>query len=58
MRLYSVDLHIAGLCEDPKEVLCGNYTEIVDVDGANIVKGLVLWEAPGSALFKNATLGM
>lgn len=50
-------LRHAGLCEDPREVLCSNYTDIHDVHGNDVIKGLILWESPGSVFFANATLG-
>ena len=50
-------MRLAGLCEDQREVLCRGYTKIQDAHGHDIIKGLILWESPGSAFFANATLG-
>ena len=49
--------HYAGGCNRPEEVYCGNYTELLDTSARDIIEGLVLWDAPGSVVFQNATLG-
>ena len=59
----SSQLHITclygciGLCEDPMEFLCPNYTEANQIHDADIIKGIIAWESLGSILMTNATLG-
>ena len=46
-----------GLCLDPTEFLCPNYTEANQENDTNVIKGIIAWESIGSIVMTNATLG-
>lgn len=46
-----------GLCLDPTEFLCPNYTEANQEHDTNVIKGIIAWESTGSIVMTNATLG-
>ena len=50
-------MYCAGLCEDPAEIFCPNYTEAIRACDLDIIKGIIAYESIGSILMTNATLG-